>query len=115
MVRWDWGNKLGEIEYDGRVLDIYSGNCLMIALYRDEMNDEGLWTYHMPPLFFDDDTHAKRCLGLSKGFDDIFEGLDIRITLYRCKWDKTDLKKIISLFSARKGNTTIIILEEVPA
>lgn len=112
MVHWEWSRKQGEIEHNGNTLDIYDGNCLLVALQRQEQNDDGLWTYYMPPLFYNDEAHAKRCLGLVRDSDDLFEHLDLKITLYRKMWDKATLKKIIGLFAQREGNTTIVIKEE---
>lgn len=112
MLCWNYDRKQGEIEHDGHIMDIYDGNCLLIALQRESKLENGNWRYYTPPFFFDDDVHAKRTLGLAKGFDDVFENLDVKITLYRKMWDKSALKKIITLFAQREGNTTIEIREE---
>lgn len=111
MLNWRWDRKQGVLEYDTHVADLYDGNCLLIALYRKKELDDGNWEYWTPPLFFDDDVHAKRVLGLVKGYDDMFEGLDVKITLYRNMWDKATLKKVVGLFAQRAGNTTIEIRE----
>ena len=111
MVRWEWNRKQGEMEHNGCTLDIYDGNCLFVALQRQKQEDDGNWTYYMPPFFWDDEAHAKRCLGLVKDSDDLFENLDLKVTLYRKMWDKATLKKIVGLFAQRTGNTTIEIKE----
>lgn len=113
-VTWSWNRKQGELKYDGYTLDLYSGNCLLVALLREKQKPDGSWTYFMPPYFFDDDTHAKRCLGLAKGFDDMFEGLDIHLTLYRDMWDKPHLKKVVGLFALRTGKLTVEIIDTAP-
>ena len=46
-------------------------------------------------------------------YDDIFEGIDVKLTLYRNTWDKAELRKVITAFAQRKGNTTIEIREEM--
>ena len=112
MLRWDWNRKQGVFEYDGRIADLYDANCLFMGLYREKKNEDGTYSYYGFPLFFDDDVHARRVLGLVKGYDDIFEGLDVKLTLYRKNWDKAELRKIVSLFAQRSGNTTIEIREE---
>jgi len=112
MLRWDWKRKQGELEYDKFHLDLYDGNVLFMGLFRDKLCDDGEWQYGGIPLFFDDDVHAKRCLGLAKGYDDMFEGIDVKLTLYRKMWDKAELKKIVSLLAQRMGNTTIEIKEK---
>lgn len=112
MLNCDFAKKMGILEYDGRVADIIWGNCLVVILYRKK-NDPQTWDdYWTPPLFFNDEVHMKRCLGLNKGYDDIFEGIDLKLTLFRNKWDKTEFRKILNAFAQRKGNTTIEIREE---
>ena len=111
-VTWEWNRKQGEITHNGNTLDIYDGNCLLVALQRQKQDEDGEWTYYMPPFFWNDEAHAKRCLGLVKDNDDLFEGLDLKVTLYRKMWDKATLKKIVALFAQRIGNTTIEIKEE---
>jgi len=112
MLHWNWDRKQGEIEHNGCTLDIYDANCLFMALQRQKQDDDGNWTYYMPPFFWDDESHAKRCLGLVKDSDDLFEHLDLKVTLYRKMWDKATLKKVVALFAQREGNTTIEIREE---
>ena len=111
MLNCDFSKKMGKLEYDGKVADLIWGNCLLVALYR-KRNDPKSWDdYWTPPLFFNDEIHMKNCLGLKKGYDDIFEGIDLKIILYRNKWDKAELRKVINAFSQRTGTTTIEIKE----
>ena len=113
MLNCDFAKKMGKLEYDGKIADIVWGNCLFVAIYRKTEKVPESWDeYWCPPLFFNDEIHMKRCLGLAKGYDDIFEGLDLKLTLYRSKWDKAEFRKVLNAFAQRKGNTTIEIREE---
>jgi len=113
MLNCDFSKKMGKLEYDGKVADIVWGNCLVVILYRKTKEAPTNWDeYWTPPLFFNDEVHMKRCLGLAKGYDDIFEGLDLKLTLFRNKWDKAEFRKVLNAFAQRKGNTTIEIREE---
>lgn len=113
MLNCDFAKKMGLLEYDGQIADIIEGNCLIVMAYRKTEEPPKSWDeYWCPPLFFNDEVHMKRCLGLVKGYDDIFEGLDLKLTLYRSKWDKAELRKVLNAFAQRKGNTTIEIREE---
>jgi len=113
MLNCDFAKKMGKFEYDGQIADIVWWNCLFVAIYRKTNEAPQTWDdYWTPPLFFNDEVHMKRCLGLVKGCYDIFEGLDLKLTLYRSKWDKTEFRKVLNAFAQRKGNTTIEIREE---
>ena len=115
-VIWSYNRKQGELTFDNGTtgtIDLYEGNCLLVGLNRLRMTPDG-WEYQMPPYFFNDETHAKACLGLTKGYDDMFEGHDIHLTLYRNMWSKSDLKKLISLFVQRTGKLTLEILDTAP-
>ena len=109
-VEWKWDCKQGEIYHDKWVMDIYGGNAMLIAMYRTDKDG----VYQMPPIFFNDKTHAKRMLGLAKGFDDIFEGNIDKIVLYRDKWDKKPFKDIVELFAEAYDDIEIIIKKEAP-
>ena len=115
---WSWKHKQGEILMDGNVYDLYAGNCLLIGLCRKQKMDDGEWEYYMPPLMFMDETHAKRCLGITKDYNgqynNIFENAFEKITLYRNKCDKADFRKIVTLFAQATGNVNIEIIPDEP-
>ena len=81
-LRWDWKAKAGEVEFsDGEKNNWYEGNGLIIALNEWKENDEDYWSMAW---FFADKDHAKNCLGLSKGHENIFSDNPIvRISITR--------------------------------
>lgn len=85
-VTWEWTHKIGEIsvrreekkdEFINFKLNIYSGNCLAIVLYefKDSETKESKYNFWC---FWNDLQHLKRCLGLKKGYNNLFkdEGSD---------------------------------------
>jgi hypothetical protein len=117
-VNWQWDRKQGEIVIDGSVADIYAGNCLFIAMFRKQKLPDGKWEYYMPPLFFDDEVHMKRCLGITKDYNgeynNLYENQIDRLVLYRNKWEKADFRKVVSNFALMSGDVTIKILADEP-
>lgn len=116
-LNWNWNEKVGEATLvqkqkggDGKrfTIDLYQGNAFLIAIYRfkteeDEKEDTFHYTLHG---FFCDKEHAKRCLGLAKGYTvnswgradngiSYFED----ITLYRNRIPKQDFKDLVTLFA----------------
>ena len=69
-LNWKWENKIGEATMDvtgGKyTLSLYTGNADIIWLYEYEENGEKMYSLYS---FWDDETHAKKCLGLTKGYD----------------------------------------------
>ena len=64
MVKWEWKNKIGELEdKNGFMYDIFSGsNCLAVIIYNNSATEytfSGFWC---------DLAHLKRCLGLNKNY-----------------------------------------------
>ena len=79
---WDFNYKCGTITFlNGRTAkeetyNIYQGNAFLIVLDEDEK------TYNLIT-FFADSKHCRNCLGLSKGFSNIFETNPVtKITIY---------------------------------
>ena len=74
-LTWEWKNLSGtitEINYGKEhTFNFYEGNALMIVLneYKDE-NGEDMYNLHW---FFCDEAHAKNCLGLAKGHENMLE------------------------------------------
>ena len=66
--------------------------------------------------FFADDKHMKNCLGLSKGYENIFDdGNDNVLKMIRFnkkKIGKTNLSKLVSAFAKAFDNITIEIYSE---
>lgn len=112
MITWDWKSKYGEMIINNRgnefTINLYTGNCLLIGLHEFKDPATGEDKYNMYT-FFIDDTHAKRCLGLVKGYDSIF---DDNTQLVKLRFDKSKAKnmtKLITLFAKAFDNLTIEI------
>lgn len=84
MLCWTWDSKCGEMEYGNYTTNLYEGNALMIMI-SEWTNDDGVDQYQVSG-FFADKEHAKNCLGLSKGHENIYEDCPWKkLTIYRSK------------------------------
>lgn len=107
---WDWKKLSGTITENNYGKDVtfnfYEGNAMMIVLneYKDE-NGTDMYNLHW---FFCDEAHAKNCLGLAKGKDNMFEpGQVKRLVIYRenCRqWEK-----IVWLFAKAFPDVEIVV------
>lgn len=83
MLLWSRKDKCGEMKIGECSVNLYEGNALMIMV--SEWTEEGsekdkVWS------FFADKEHAKNCLGLSKGHENIYADCPWKkLTLYRSK------------------------------
>ena len=69
-LHWQWEEKCGTVcMADGKRFPWYEGNGLMIVLNEWDENGETYWSMNW---FFADKEHAKNCLGLTKGYKNIF-------------------------------------------
>lgn len=109
-LTWEWSKLSGTItenvcgkEY---AFNFYEGNAMMIVLH-EYVNEESKEVYELR-WFFCDEEHAKRMLGLAKGYESGFEPDEVtKLTLYRdnCRqWEK-----IVKLFAKAFPNVEIII------
>lgn len=113
---WDWNMKAGEIFYDKWHYDFYHGNGFMIAIEEFKMSKErrtvdddaedGEDVYRVAWFMIDKD-HAKRCLGLTKGCYDMFDGKVSKIIIY--KEHCSNWKEIVELFTKTQPNIVIEI------
>lgn len=75
-LNWKWENKIGEVTMKGShgeyTLTLYTGNADIIWLYEYEEDGKNMYSLFS---FWDDETHAKKCLGLTKGFDNNTSGM----------------------------------------
>ena len=112
-LHWDFTAPAGTItltQYgDTFTLNLYQGNATLIAVH--EFTDEHGTELYNVCWFFLDDSHAKRCLGLTKGADgtkhNMFgDGAVHDMKLYRdnCNW-----KTLADLFSKAFPDITITI------
>ena len=71
-LNWEWNDKMGDCTYaNGAKANLYQGNALVIAVCEYEDN-----TYQLE-WFACDENHMKNMLGLTKGYDNVFEGFGI--------------------------------------
>ena len=119
---WEWACKSGEFTFKGYKYNFYQGNGFMIILDEFIMTesrkdidtadeDVGKECYRVAWFFVDKD-HAKRCLGLTKGSYDMFEGLVEKITIY--KDHCSNWKDIVDLFTKSQPNIVIEIRPTEP-
>ncbi len=113
-LNWSFKEKSGTVtEIRGGeevTFNFYEGNALMIVLHEYEKDGEG---YYDLQWFFIGEDHAKNCLGLSKGHDNMFgqDGIS-RLTIYRehCRqW-----KKLIDLFTRAFPKIAIELIDAEP-
>ena len=69
-VNWNWTDKMGTVECknDEReyTLNVYLANCLCVLVYEFEKNGKSYYEYGG---HFNDLTHLKACIGLSKDWE----------------------------------------------
>lgn len=105
-LRWDFEKDYyGFMEVKAREdskpfkVRLYDGNALMIACSEEDENKTyTVWC------FFLDEAHAKNCLGLSKGYENILD-YEISLTLNNSK----NAKKIAQLFAKAKFSKDLTI------
>jgi len=70
MLRWDFTKRIGYCDVEdlkGKKsrFNLYEGNAFMIMLWENDEKYELI-------TFWADEQHAKNCLGLSKGYDNVY-------------------------------------------
>lgn len=116
-LNWRWENKCGEIILEQKTasgdwkqfpLALYQGNAFLIMLSENDEDD----TYQMYS-FFADKEHAKNCLGLKKGTDNIFCSENTRWAKIRLNKSKYSYAKDLAAMVAQAfDNITIEIYSE---
>ena len=91
-IRWDFKFPAGKVTMeDGNTFNWYVGNALMIVL--NEWEEDGK-EYYSLNWFFADLDHAKNCLGISKGYKNMFADTNngirkMTMSVERCyEWKK---------------------------
>lgn len=98
-VNWSWKHKMGEITIRGRKgfknykVNLYHANCLcaMIYEYKDKETKEKMYQFYG---FFNDEQHAKRCLGIepTKTYDyEQKKYVTEKENIYKDEWVKVSL------------------------
>lgn len=120
-VNWNWNGKCGEVsvkqmhpkEADREfTISLYNGNCMVVMLYeyKDEQTGEDMYNLFS---FFADKDHAKNCLGLSKGTNNIFDTpyqrfTKVRLNKKKCRY----FKDLVALFAQAFDNIDIEVYTE---
>lgn len=117
-ITWQWKDKCGEFITE-QILDnevrqfthsLYEGNCFLIML--NEWEEDGVNKYSLYS-FFADETHAKNCLGLTKGHTNMWTDSWDRVIKIRINKKKSrNWKKIVTLFAQAFDNIEIEIYSE---
>ena len=113
-LTWRWKEKRGQIigrDNDGKIFsaNIYEGNAPLIALSEW---DEGEDHYYAPYLFFVDDEHAKKCLGLKKNTDGEKRNLYPEIEEVRLSKNHSHYKEIMMWFDKAYDNIVLATIKE---
>ena len=117
---WDWKDKVGEAIFKNRegteyTISLYKGNAFLIFINEYKETDENGEVHNMYNLhsFFCDEAHAKRCLGLVKGTDNMFNDDYCRLTKIRLnKARYTCVNKLVSMLIKAFDNLDIEIYTE---
>ena len=108
-LNWYWDDKVGEAEvfnYDKVVTyNLYQGNAFLIFIY--EYKDEDGKDMYSLASFFADETHAKRCLGLAKDCDNIFNTTYSKLLKVRINKKYSYTKKLVDMLIKAFDNITI--------
>lgn len=88
---------------------IYEGNCDLIAIVEWKEGDD---TVYAPYLFFCDEGHAKKCLGLTRDVNGEKSNLYTDIYKIRISKKHTSFKQIINWFTKAYDNIIIEIYNE---
>lgn len=104
-LNWNWKtDRVGYITYKtergSETRNLYSGNALLIEIWENEDNTQFLTS------FFLDTQHMNNCLGLNKGYDNIFDDYEIELTLFL---EYKETKKIVNSFLKAKWKKPITI------
>lgn len=104
-LQWKWDSKCGEATLqqtiDGKTrdftLNLYVWNAFLIMINEYEENGENMYSLYS---FLADKRHMENCLGISKGYDNIYTGYQtfsrFRLDMEKCcYWQQiaTALKK----------------------
>lgn len=119
-VNWNWSDKCGEFVLEQTIdakdtkkdftISIYNGNCMAVFLHEFVEDGNEKYTFFG---FFADKDHAKNCLGLSKGSDNIYNNgwqtiKKVRLNKKKCRY----FKDLVALFAQAFDNITIEVYTE---
>lgn len=75
MYIWEWSKRIGYVDVKSKNygvcrLNLYQGNGYLIFINEDFPDNK-----YQVMTFWADEQHAKNCLGLTKGYDNIYTGI----------------------------------------
>lgn len=120
-VNWNWSDKCGEFVLEQTIdakgtkkdftISIYNGNCMAVFLH--EFVEDGKEKYNFVG-FFSDKEHAKNCLGLNKGTDNLYSTewqtiKKVRLDKRKCRY----FKDLVALFAQAFNDIDIEIRSTV--
>lgn len=118
---WEWKDKVGEAVFFNTqtnkeyTISLYKGNAFLIFINEYKETDEKGEEHNMYNLhsFFCDEAHGKRCLGLVKGTDNMFNDDYCRLTKIRLNKDKYPYtKKLVDMLVKAFDEITIELYRE---
>lgn len=112
-INWNWKDKIGELVIDnyGKEYTINVYECNGLAVFIHEWEENEIEKYELYG-FFADENHMKNCLGLTKGYENMYANTFKKITLKQCK---TTIKLLQAFVKAKWENDIEIILQtELP-
>ena len=83
-VNWSWKHKMGVITcYNKRTnskykVNIYGANCLGALIQEFKENGKDMYDFWG---FWNDEKHLKNCLGLTRGYDNLYQDIIVKIKL----------------------------------
>ena len=115
-LQWDFREKAGTVTESVRgnsfTFPFYEGNALMIVTHEFVDESDGQEKYDMRWFFIGVD-HAKNCLGLSKGHDNMFGSDGVtNLTIYRANCRQ--YLKLVELFTKAFPGVTVTLLPDDP-
>lgn len=117
---WEWKDKCGEATFINRegkeyTVNLYKGNAFLIFINEYKETDKDGEVHNMYSLhsFFADEVHAKNCLGLTKGYTNMFNDNCDRLVKLRLNKDKYPYtKKLIAMLVKAFDELTIELYRE---
>lgn len=99
-LEWKWDKCIGEATFmtgqaDNPYLTVklYQGNATLIFIHEYEENGENMWNMYT---FWVSKEHMKNCLGLNKGYQNIYKESPCKLMSIKLRKDTKDLKDIVS-------------------
>lgn len=102
-LHWKWDEKIGEAVFENFIdkkdytVSLYEGNAFLIFIREFEENGKNMYCVDS---FLVDYQHGRKCLGLERGFNNLFSSQYTNLKKLRINKKKShNWKKIIRLFT----------------